>query len=68
MPGLNGFGARADQAELLAFASAIRERGPLREVVLVHSEPAAQDTLKEQLSARGFPSVRIPPPGDLLRL
>jgi hypothetical protein len=37
-------------------------------VVLVHSEPAAQDTLKEQLSARGFPSVRIPPPGDLLRL
>lgn len=65
---MNGFSAHADQRDLLAFASALRERGPLRDVVLVHGEPAAQDALKEQLDARGFPSVHIPSRGDLLRL
>jgi metallo-beta-lactamase family protein len=65
---LNGFSAHADQAELLEFASAVRERGPLRDVVLVHGEPAAQDALKAQLTERGFPSVLIPTRGDLLRL
>jgi metallo-beta-lactamase family protein len=65
---LNGFSAHADQAELLNYACKVRERGPLREVVLVHGEPGAQDVLKEQLLARGFPSVRVPTRGDLLRL
>jgi len=65
---MNGFSAHADQAELLDFASAVRERGPLRDVVLVHGEPAAQDTLKDQLTQRGFQRVHIPTRGDLLRL
>ena len=47
---LNGFSSHADQAELLEFADTVRERGPLRDVVLVHGEPAAQDALKEQLT------------------
>ncbi|HET8936461.1 MAG TPA: MBL fold metallo-hydrolase [Polyangiales bacterium] len=65
---LNGFSAHADQSELLDFASAVRERGPLRDVVLVHGEPAAQDALKAQLTERGFPSVSIPTRDELLRL
>lgn len=65
---MNGFSAHADQADLVAFASAVRERGPLRDVVLVHGEPAAQDTLKSELEALGFPSIHIPTRGDMLRL
>lgn len=64
---MNGFSAHADQAELLDFAAAVRERGPLRDVVLVHGEPAAQDTLKRELIERGFPRVHVPSRGDLLR-
>jgi metallo-beta-lactamase family protein len=62
---LNGFSAHADQADLVAFAEAARERGPLRTVVLVHGEPKAQRALKDVLAARHFPDVRIPDPGDV---
>jgi metallo-beta-lactamase family protein len=65
---LNGFSAHADQGDLLRFAASVRERGALQSVVLVHGEPAAQDTLKAQLAARGFANVHIPSRGELLRL
>jgi metallo-beta-lactamase family protein len=65
---LDGFSAHADQAGLLAFAEAVRERGPLQQVILIHGEPPAQRTLSALLSKRGFPSVAMPKPGDRIRL
>jgi metallo-beta-lactamase family protein len=65
---LDGFSAHADQHGLLAFAEAVRDRGPLRQVVLVHGEPAAQDVLAAELGKRGFPSVTAPAPGDMVRV
>ena len=65
---LNGFSAHADQKGLLDFAEAVRERGPLRSVILVHGEPPAQEELERQLRRRGFPSVSAPGPGDRLRV
>jgi metallo-beta-lactamase family protein len=63
---LNGFSAHADRDGLLAFAEETRRRGPLRQVLLVHGEPQAQDALRDALTASGFPSVRIPEPGEQL--
>jgi metallo-beta-lactamase family protein len=63
---LNGFSAHADQADLVAFAEAVRERGPLRHVALVHGEPRAQQALRELLVARHFTDVRVPGPGERL--
>jgi metallo-beta-lactamase family protein len=65
---LDGFSAHADQAGLLAFAEGVRDRGPLRRVVLVHGEPPAQDAFAHLLSTRGFPTVDVPLPGEKLRL
>jgi metallo-beta-lactamase family protein len=65
---MNGFSAHADQRELLDYIEAVRERGPLRHVMLVHGEPAAQDTLRELLVDRGFPSVRVPSPDDIIEI
>ena len=65
---LNGFSAHADQDDLLDFVEAVRERGPLGEVFLVHGEPPAQETLRTLLLARGASSVRIPGPGDIVRV
>ncbi len=65
---LNGLSAHADQTELLAFAESMRERGPLRQVILVHGEPRAQDALQELLTARGFPSVVAPEPGQIVQV
>jgi len=39
---LDGFSAHADQAGLVEFADAVRQRGKLRQVILVHGEPPAQ--------------------------
>ena len=61
---LDGFSAHADQKGLLDFAEAVRERGPLRRVLLVHGEPRAQEVLARELEARGFPSVHAPAPGE----
>jgi metallo-beta-lactamase family protein len=61
---LNGMSAHADQADLAAFAESVRERGPLRNVVLVHGEPKAQTALQDLLISRRFPDVRVPAPGD----
>jgi len=63
---MDGFSAHADQSELLEFAEAMRRRGPLRHVVLVHGEPAAQDAMKACLIERGFPTVHVPARGEIL--
>jgi metallo-beta-lactamase family protein len=65
---LDGFSAHADQAGLVEFAEAVRQRGKLRQVILVHGEPAAQGVLTDLLSKRGFPSVHAPKAGDRIRL
>lgn len=59
---LNGFSAHADQSDLLRHAEAVRERGPLRQVFLVHGEAPAQEALRQQLEGRGFPRVLVPVP------
>jgi metallo-beta-lactamase family protein len=64
---LNGFSAHADQSDLIDFAEAVRERGPLRHVALVHGEPKAQSVLSGILGDRHFPSVSSPAPGDRQR-
>jgi metallo-beta-lactamase family protein len=61
---LNGYSAHADRNELLAFAEAARERGPLRQVILVHGEPRAQDALHAELERRHFPAVVAPESGQ----
>jgi metallo-beta-lactamase family protein len=65
---LNGFSAHADQRDLLEFAAAVRERGPLTNVALVHGEPRAQAALRERLLQRGFAQVQVPARGDRLRV
>ena len=65
---LDGFSAHADQKGLLDFAEAVRDRGPLRRVLLVHGEPRAQEVLTRALEARGFPSAHAPAPGERVRL
>ncbi|MEM9188361.1 MAG: MBL fold metallo-hydrolase [Myxococcota bacterium] len=65
---LNGFSAHADQSDLVAFAEDVRNRGPLRQVALVHGEPGPQETLKGLLEGRGFPKVHIPAQGDRIQL
>jgi metallo-beta-lactamase family protein len=65
---LNGFSAHADQKDLLEFAEAVRDLGKLRQVVLVHGEPPAQNALMAKLAELGFPTVTAPSPGDKLRL
>jgi len=65
---LDGFSAHADQQGLLEFAEAVRARGPLRRVVLVHGEPHAQAVLRGEMLARGFSSVDAQAPGARVRL
>ncbi|MCE9575393.1 MAG: MBL fold metallo-hydrolase [Deltaproteobacteria bacterium] len=65
---LDGFSAHADQQGLLDFAEAVRARGPLRQVVLVHGEPAAEDALAAELGKRGFPQVAAPERGARIRI
>lgn len=65
---LNGFSAHADQKGLVDFAEAVRSRGNVRKVILVHGEPAPQAALSKLLVASGFPSVEAPAPGDRIQL
>lgn len=65
---LNGFSAHADHSDLVDFAEAVRERGQLRRVVLVHGEPPATAALRSALEERGFPDVRIPHRGDRVQV
>jgi metallo-beta-lactamase family protein len=65
---LNGFSAHADQTELLAFAEAVREKGMLEQVALVHGEPGALETLRTLLHARGFSRLYVPVRGDSVKI
>jgi metallo-beta-lactamase family protein len=65
---LDGFSAHADQAGLAAYAEEARRRGPLRQVLLVHGEPPAQEALAKLLGQRGFPTVQAPAAGEPIRL
>jgi len=65
---LNGFSAHADQAGLVAFAQAVRARGPLQSVLLVHGEPPAQQALERALEAVGLRNVTAPAPGQAIVL
>ena len=65
---LDGFSAHAGQDDLLDFAEAVRDSGPLRQVALVHGEAEPRETLKAMLEARGFPSVSTPRRGDRLEI
>ncbi|MFO0662908.1 MAG: MBL fold metallo-hydrolase [Polyangiaceae bacterium] len=64
---LDGFSAHAGQSDLVAFAEGVRDAGPLRQVVLVHGESAAQQALAKKLDERHFPSVTVPPRFGRLR-
>jgi metallo-beta-lactamase family protein len=61
---LNGFSAHAGQDELAVFAGAVRDRGSLGPIALVHGEPPAQRTLAALLGQRGHLDVRIPERGE----
>ena len=65
---MNGFSAHADQNDLLEFAESVRARGPLRQVILVHGEPAAQEALRARLAERGFPTLHVPAPGEIVEV
>ncbi|AKU95383.1 Metallo-beta-lactamase family protein, RNA-specific [Labilithrix luteola] len=64
---LDGFSAHADQRDLLDFAEAVRRKGSLQHVVLVHGEPSAQKSLRAELEARHFPTVSCPAPREVIR-
>lgn len=65
---LDGFSAHAGQDDLLEFAEAVRDAGPLRQIALVHGEDGPRETLKGLLDERGFPSVSTPRRGDRLEI
>lgn len=65
---LNGFSAHADQKDLVEYAVALKERGPLAHVALVHGEPNAQRVLDEKLRSRGVADVHVPAPGASLEV
>jgi metallo-beta-lactamase family protein len=65
---LDGFSAHADQADLVGFAEAVRSRGALGPVILVHGEPGPQAVLRDRLVERGFGPVDIAVPHEELEL
>ncbi len=65
---LNGFSAHADQQDLVDYAVALAERGPLKHVALVHGEPQAQHALTKKLEERGIPSVHAPATGTSIEV
>jgi metallo-beta-lactamase family protein len=65
---MNGFSAHADQKDLIDFAGAVRGRGSLDQVVLVHGDPKPQEVLAGLLRQRGHAKVAIPDRGERLEL
>jgi metallo-beta-lactamase family protein len=65
---LNGFSAHADQRDLLEYAVALKERGPLEKIALVHGEGAAQEALIAKMKEVGFDHVSAPSPMSTLEL
>lgn len=59
---INGYSAHADRTELLTWLDLVQAESPsLASIHLVHGEPAAQDTLKTTLGAKGY-TVTCPDP------
>lgn len=65
---LNGFSAHADQNDLVEYAEALKARGPLGRIALVHGEPKAQSALTEKLGGHGISDVHAPKPGTSLEI
>jgi metallo-beta-lactamase family protein len=65
---LGGFSAHADQKDLIAYAQACRERGPVERIALVHGDPEPQKVLAGKLRGAGFRRPVNPAPGDKLAL
>jgi metallo-beta-lactamase family protein len=65
---LNGFSAHADRDDLLQFANAVRDRGSLGPIALVHGEPRPLAALRGSLEAAGFEHVRTPFPNDVWKV
>jgi metallo-beta-lactamase family protein len=65
---LDGFSAHAGQDELVAYATAIAQRGRLRTIALVHGELHAQRALAALLEARGLPAPHVPERGERLSI
>jgi metallo-beta-lactamase family protein len=65
---LNGFSAHAYQADLLEYAEALKARGPLGRIALVHGELAAQHALMAKMKERGLTDVHAPPPATTLEV
>ena len=65
---LDGFSAHADQSDLLAYAAALRDRGPLEHIALVHGERPAQAALRGKLLAAGVPHVHAAADGGTFEL
>ena len=63
---LNGYSAHADQTDLVGYAVAARDQGPLRTVALVHGDPPAQAILQRKLEEEGFPHIVVPAAGDVI--
>lgn len=61
---LNGFSAHADQKDLIEYARDVRDKGQVKDVVLVHGDPKLQKVLKGLLQDEGFDRVAMPGPGD----
>jgi metallo-beta-lactamase family protein len=60
---LNGYSAHADRTELLRWLDAVKAHTPaLRDVLLVHGEPDAQDAFAERLGELGY-RASCPRPG-----
>lgn len=65
---LGGLSAHADQRDLVEYAEEVRERGPLRRVILVHGEDAPRAALAAHLAGAGFPTVDVPAAGARIRI
>lgn len=65
---LNGFSAHADQHDLLDYADAVKKRGHLTQIALVHGEPKPQRVLRELLLSRGHEEVVMPEANETLQI
>jgi metallo-beta-lactamase family protein len=65
---LNGYSAHADQHDLLLFARSVAKVGKLKDVFLVHGEPAALSELQQRLYAMELKRVRVPKQGETFKL
>ena len=63
---MDSFSAHADQQEMFDFIE--NQRSNLKELFLVHGEPATQIKFKEFLHEKGFNNVTIPTKGQIIKI